>query len=133
LSKLAVWWLRLGIHIERIPPGHPQQDGRHVIDKFTCECLASDVAGGIRSGRVIELLARLISERGAPVFLRSDNGSEFIGHAILSWLAEEGIETAPTEFHRSHESHPPGCHAQAANGRKFLEQVIATTASGGPQ
>ena len=29
LSKLAVWWLRLGIDIERIKPGHPQQNGRH--------------------------------------------------------------------------------------------------------
>jgi transposase InsO family protein len=29
LSKLAVWWLRLGISIERIRPGHPQQNGRH--------------------------------------------------------------------------------------------------------
>jgi len=29
LSKLAVWWLRLGINIERIKPGHPQQNGRH--------------------------------------------------------------------------------------------------------
>jgi putative transposase len=29
LSKLAVWWLRLGIGIERIQPGHPQQNGRH--------------------------------------------------------------------------------------------------------
>jgi putative transposase len=29
LSKLAVWWLRLGLHIERIQPGHPEQNGRH--------------------------------------------------------------------------------------------------------
>jgi putative transposase len=29
LSKLAVWWLRLGIRLERIDPGHPQQNGRH--------------------------------------------------------------------------------------------------------
>jgi putative transposase len=29
LSRLAVWWLRLGIRIERIEPGHPQQNGRH--------------------------------------------------------------------------------------------------------
>jgi transposase InsO family protein len=29
LSKLSVWWLRLGITIERIKPGHPQQNGRH--------------------------------------------------------------------------------------------------------
>jgi transposase InsO family protein len=29
LSKLSVWWLRLGLQIERIQPGHPQQNGRH--------------------------------------------------------------------------------------------------------
>ena len=29
LSKLAVWWLRLGIRLERIRPGHPEQNGRH--------------------------------------------------------------------------------------------------------
>ena len=29
LSKLSVWWLRLGIRIERIQPGCPQQNGRH--------------------------------------------------------------------------------------------------------
>ena len=34
LSKLAVWWLRLGIGIERIKPGHPQQNGSraHALD-----------------------------------------------------------------------------------------------------
>lgn len=29
LSKLSVWWLRLGVAIERIKPGNPQQNGRH--------------------------------------------------------------------------------------------------------
>ena len=29
MSKLAVWWLRLGIALERIAPGHPEQNGRH--------------------------------------------------------------------------------------------------------
>jgi transposase InsO family protein len=29
LSKLSVWWLKLGIRIERIKPGHPRQNGRH--------------------------------------------------------------------------------------------------------
>jgi putative transposase len=29
LSKLSVWWLRLGIAIERIKPAHPQENGRH--------------------------------------------------------------------------------------------------------
>jgi len=29
LSRLSVWWVRLGIDIERIQPGHPEQNGRH--------------------------------------------------------------------------------------------------------
>jgi putative transposase len=29
LSRLAVWWLRLGIRVERIAPGHPEQNGAH--------------------------------------------------------------------------------------------------------
>jgi putative transposase len=29
LSVLSVWWMRLGIHVERIAPGHPEQNGRH--------------------------------------------------------------------------------------------------------
>lgn len=65
-----------------------------IIDEFTRECLAIDVAGSIRSQRVIEVLARLISERGAPRYLRSDNGSEFVSKAILEWLEEARIETA---------------------------------------
>ena len=45
-----------------------------VVDEWTRECLAIDVAGSIRSGRVIEVLARLVSVHGAPRYLRSDNG-----------------------------------------------------------
>ena len=48
-----------------------------VADEFTKEGLAIDVDGRIRSGRVIEVLSRLVSARGAPRFLRSDNGPEF--------------------------------------------------------
>ncbi len=52
------------------------------------------VAGSIRSKRVIEVLSRLISTHGAPLFLRSDNGPEFVSHAILESIAESGIATA---------------------------------------
>ncbi len=74
-------------------------DGRQikcltVVDEFTRECLAIDVAGSIRSRRVIDVLARLVSLQGAPLFLRSDNGPEFVSHAILAWIAESGIGTA---------------------------------------
>ena len=65
-----------------------------VVDEWTREALAIDVAGSIRSGRVIETLARLVSVHGAPQYLRSDNGPEFISMAIVKWLASEQIETA---------------------------------------
>jgi len=65
-----------------------------IVDQWTRECLAIDVAGGIRSGRVIEVLAQLVSVDGAPRYLRSDNGPEFVAAAILRWLAEAGIDTA---------------------------------------
>lgn len=45
LSKLAVWWLRLGIDIERIKPGHPQQNGRHERMHLTLKKEATRPAG----------------------------------------------------------------------------------------
>ena len=65
-----------------------------VIDEFTRECLAIDVAGGIRSKRVIEVLSQLVSVRGAPRYLRSDNGPEFVSHRILEWIEHSGIGSA---------------------------------------
>lgn len=58
-----------------------------VVDEFTRECLAIDVAGSIRSRRVIEVLTRL-------VYLRSDNGPEFVSKAILAWIVEANIQIA---------------------------------------
>ena len=65
-----------------------------IVDEWTHEALAIDVAGSIRSARVIEVLARLVSVRGAPRFIRSDNGPEFVSAAVLRWLADAGIDTA---------------------------------------
>ena len=65
-----------------------------VVDEFTRECLAIDVAGGIRSKRVIEVLSQLVSVRGAPRYLRSDNGPEFVSHRILEWIEASGIGSA---------------------------------------
>lgn len=68
-----------------------------VTDEFTKQGLAIDVDGRIRSRRVIEVLARLVSERGAPAYLRSDNGPEFVSKALLSWIVQQGIGTALIE------------------------------------
>jgi putative transposase len=45
LSKLSVWWLRLGIGIERIKPAHPEQNGRHERMHLTLKKEATKPAG----------------------------------------------------------------------------------------
>jgi putative transposase len=65
-----------------------------LIDEYTREALAIDVAGSIRSGRLIEVLTKLVSEHGAPKYLRSDNGPEFVSKAVLKWLLQSNIGTA---------------------------------------
>jgi putative transposase len=65
-----------------------------VVNEFTHESLAIDVAGSIRSRRVIDVLARLISLHGVPAYFRSDSGPEFVSTAVLKWLADNRIDTA---------------------------------------
>ena len=65
-----------------------------IVDECTRECLAIDVAGSIRSGRVIDVLGQLVSLHGTPRYLRSDNGPEFIATALLRWLQTAKIDTA---------------------------------------
>ena len=65
-----------------------------IVDEWTRECLAIEVAGSIRSRDVIDVLARLASRHGTPRYLRSDNGPEFISRAILTWITDCGIDTA---------------------------------------
>jgi len=65
-----------------------------IVDEWTRECLAIDVAGGIRSGRVIDVLSQLVSVHGTPRYIRSDNGPQFVARAILRWLMDAQIETA---------------------------------------
>jgi putative transposase len=77
-------------------------DGRQlkcltVTDEYTKEGLAIEVDGRIRSARVIEVLSRLVSQRGAPRHLRSDNGPEFVSRALLQWILDQNIETVLIE------------------------------------
>ncbi len=74
------------------------EDGRHlkilpVVDEYTREALSLDVGRCFTSADVIEVLAYLFEVRGTPQFIRSDNGPEFIAHAVRDWLAESGVET----------------------------------------
>jgi putative transposase len=63
-----------------------------VMDEFTREGLAVDVAATTSAERVLGVLGRLVAQHGAPVFVRSDNGAEFVALAVQVWLAQRQIE-----------------------------------------
>jgi putative transposase len=64
-----------------------------VVDEYTRETHALHVDRHIGSGKVREVLARLVAEHGAPAYIRSDNGPEFVARSLQQWLADAGIKT----------------------------------------
>ena len=58
------------------------------MDEYARECLAIRAGRSIRSDDVIEVLAELMSIRGVPGHIRSDNGPEFTARAVREWLGE---------------------------------------------
>lgn len=64
-----------------------------VVDEFTRECLTLKVARNVTSEDVIDALAELFAMRGVPRHIRSDNGPEFIAHAIQRWLEQVDVQT----------------------------------------
>lgn len=64
-----------------------------LIDEYSRECLAIDVARSIRSIDVLQTLARLFLDRGVPEYLRSDNGPEMTSILIRDWLDTLEVQT----------------------------------------
>ena len=64
-----------------------------VIDEYTRECLAIRAGRSIRASDVIETLAGLMTDKGIPEHVRSDNGPEFTVRAIREWLGGVGAGT----------------------------------------
>jgi len=100
-------WLTDGSCI-RLRPKHPNhvwacdfvalrtEDGRHVklltiMDEYTREWLAIDVACRLRSDDVLFCLADLFVQRGLPEYIRSDNGPECAAKAVRHWLNRVGV------------------------------------------
>jgi len=65
----------------------------NIIDEYTRECLASHAAYRIRSEDVKNVLREVMVRKGAPEYLRSDNGSEFIAKHLRAWLSELDVST----------------------------------------
>jgi putative transposase len=81
-----------------------------VEDEYTREGLAISVAAFITSAAVIRVMEGLISQRGAPQYVRSDNGPEFIALGLKQWLSSQGTNTLYIE---------PGHPWENAKGESF--------------
>ena len=64
-----------------------------VMDEFTRECLAIDVARQLKSEDVLERLSDLFIHRGVPDYIRSDNGPEFTASKVREWLGRVDVKT----------------------------------------
>jgi putative transposase len=62
-----------------------------VVDVFTREALAIEVDTSLPGGRVVRVLERLVTERGAPDEIVLDNGPELAGKAVDQWAYERGV------------------------------------------
>ena len=64
-----------------------------ILDEHTRECHVLRADRALRSQDVLAWLQKAIEQHGAPEYLRSDNGSEFIAKIVQRWLAEQRIKT----------------------------------------
>lgn len=64
-----------------------------VVDEYSRECLAIDVERRLDSQDVLNRLTELFTRRGAPKYIRSDNGSEFTAKAVRQWLKRLKVGT----------------------------------------
>ncbi len=74
------------------------EDGRRlkwlpICDEFSRESIALEVARNMDALDVIAVLQKAVAERGAPAYIRSDNGPEFIAKAVREWIQEQGFST----------------------------------------
>ena len=97
-----------------------------IVDEYTRECLALDVGRRLTSEDVLQRLEHLFIWRGAPVYIRSDNGPEFTATAVRRWLQRLEVQTLFIE---------PGCpwengYVESFNGKlrdELLNQEIFYT------
>ena len=87
-----------------------------ITDEYTHECLALEVEWSMDSAYVLEIIMRVVSRYGAPEFIRSDNGGEFIAQRLKTGLAEIGVEVKCIE---------PGAPWQNGYSESFHGQLRA--------
>ena len=64
-----------------------------ILDEYTRECHVLWAERALKAAAVLAWLQQAIGQHGAPEYLRSDNGSEFIAQLVQRWLQEHRIQT----------------------------------------
>ena len=62
-----------------------------IVDDGTHECVAVMPEHAIGGTHLTRLLDRLAWQRGYPKIIRTDNGKEFTGKAMLTWAHQHGV------------------------------------------
>lgn len=62
-----------------------------IVDEYSRECLAIEVDSSLSGARVARVLEQVVEERGLPEIIVSDNGPEFISHALARWTYARGV------------------------------------------
>jgi putative transposase len=100
----------VGVHVGAMSPIRPNaiwamdfqfdetRDGKqlkllNIADIFTRECLTITVERSITADDLTRVLDELVAQRGAPAYLRCDNGPEFAAFAIADWCKFNGTQT----------------------------------------
>lgn len=65
----------------------------NIVDEFTREALATDVNRSSTSDDLVDLIEGLVAERGAPTYIRMDNGPELTAWALRDWCRLSGTKT----------------------------------------
>jgi putative transposase len=63
-----------------------------VVDQFTRECLALLADSSLTGHKVALALSQVVAERGAPVSITVDNGSEFVSKAMAAWAYQYRVD-----------------------------------------
>lgn len=98
----------------------------NVIDTYSRECLLIAVSSSFPSTEVIKQLEAIIKKRGAPKYIKLDNGPEYISKAIIHWSKEKNINLSYIRPGKPFENG----HMESFNGKfrkEFLNQNIFRT------
>ncbi len=90
-----------------------------IVDVFSKESLAIEVGQKLRGEHVVEMLNRLVAQRGAPKYVFVDNGSEFSGRLMDLWAYHYGVRIDFSRLGKPTDN----CHIETFNG-SFRDECL---------